>query len=213
MSAVLNWCGKEHIDCLYLLADPHDTESIRLAEKTGFNLTDIRVTLEATDLKRRFFRTPNQKVIVRGYLPDDLPVLQQYARENHTDSRFFNDPNFSRERAAEMYAVWIEKCCNEFKDTVFVAQYNGEVVGYLSCRTGLKSSGQIVLAGVRTQCRNIGIGTRLVRKALHWFDKEGMKTAAVVTQGTNIRALRLYTSWGFYPVRIALWYHKWFLKG
>ena len=212
MSDALNWCKLENIDCMYFLADPHNIESLRLTEKNGFNMVDIRVTLEAMDLQRQFFRAPNEKVIVRDFIPADLPVLQCYASENHNNSRFFNDQRFSLELATELYALWIEKCCTVFNDKVFVAQYQDEVVGYITCRAAANGPGQIILAGVDQRNRSVGIGTRLVQESLRWFHGNGMKTATVVTQGTNIKALRLYTSWGFYPTQIELWYHRWFTK-
>jgi ribosomal protein S18 acetylase RimI-like enzyme len=208
-AAVDEWCGRNRIACLYLLVDSTDTASMRVAEDHGFHMVDIRVTLD-TDLTHaeRFLKQPDGMEI-RECTENDIGPLKEMARTNHVISRFFTDGGFRRERCEELYSLWIEKCFREFGDTVFVALLDGVTAGYIACRLDSGRHGQIILAGVGDTARNRGIGTHLVSAATSWFRQNGAAGAMVVTQGMNIQAMRLYTSMGFYPRSVQLWYHRW----
>lgn len=210
IAAALAWCRKRSIDCLYYLADPSDAAVLRLAESNGFALVDIRMVLEVPKIVRPYADTLHTAVKIRTSLASDSRPLENLARRNHTNTRFYNDAHFSRSKCADLYETWITKCCGEFNDTVFVADYGHAITGYIACRMQKNGTGAIVLAGVHKNARNKGVGTALVCKALEWFHDQGAVSASVVTQGTNIKALRLYTSWGFLPKETKLWYHRWF---
>ena len=73
-----------------------------------------------------------------------------------------------------------------------------------------KAAGQIGLVGVHPDARGNGVGAALVNAGLRWFGSVGARDVAVVTQGQNVTAQRLYQRCGFATSRIELWYHKWF---
>ena len=62
-------------------------------------------------------------------------------------------------------------------------------------------------------CLNTGCvpSKALIAAALDWCEAEGAEEVAVVTQGRNVAAQRLYQRCGFVTQRLELWYHKWFL--
>ncbi len=210
--AIDAWCVRENIACLYFLAEAGDFEATSLAERRGFHLTDIRLEMENTALpvRKEEAKAAPAGCYVREFRMEDLPELQRGARDNHQDSRFFRDSRFSRERAAELYAVWLEKTCRDPDAVVFTAVHKDAPVGYISCGLEKESSGKIILAGVREGHRGLGLGTLLVHSGLKWFRARGCAKCSVVTQGANIPAQRLYASHGFYPARVQLWYHQWF---
>jgi ribosomal protein S18 acetylase RimI-like enzyme len=210
IAAALEWCRQNEIACLYYLADPADPANIRRAEINGFMLTDIRMVLECAQICQPPSRRAPKAVRIRKFRQSDLPELKKLARIIHTNTRFYNDHRFSRAQGASLYEAWIEKCCRDAKTAVFTAEYGRAIVGYLACRMQKGRTGSIVLAGVDTNARNKGVGTALVIRSLEWFYQQGARLATVVTQGANIQALRLYTSWGFLPRETKLWYHRWF---
>jgi GNAT superfamily N-acetyltransferase len=200
------WARDQGMDCLYLLLDAGNGASIRSAEEHGFRLADIRVSLE-----HRLTETPAAPAAgPRACTPEDLPELKRHARLHHEATRFFRDARFPRERAAELYALWLEKTFASPRARVFMTERDGLPTGYIACEIEPENKGRISLAGVDPLHRGQGIGTRLVQSALHWLGQNGALSRRVVTQGANIPALRLYASNGFYPVRTELWYHKWF---
>jgi len=200
------WCAAEQIRCLYLLADGTDPGTARIADANGFRFVDFRVVLE-TYLTAE---PPPPRSTVRPATNGDVPGLAEIARASHTDSRFYFDGGFPRDRCDALYATWIEKSCREgFADAVLVAEHDDRTAGYVSCtiRDGV---GQIGLIAVGASARGAGHGISLVRSALRWFHERGANRITVVTQGRNVQAQRLYQRCGFVSRGGDPWFHRWF---
>jgi len=204
------WCHTRQIDCLYLLADPHDIQTIRTAEDAGFRFVDIRLTLGRSLDAWGGSSAPPDDVIIRNWVKKDLPELEKIARTSFTQTRFFFDPSFPPEKSAEMYAVWIAKSCQGRAQAVLVAEIGASAAGFITCR--LESGrilGEIELVGVSEPARGRGLGGLLVSASLDWFSHHGASVVEVVTQGRNLEAQRLYQRNGFTIKAMQLWYHKW----
>ena len=198
------WCTAEKIKCVYLLVGAEDGESVRTAEENGFHLTDIRITLERT-----ISAPVPMPVSVRVATEPDINEVSAIARSNHSDTRFYFDPGFPRERCDALYATWAEKSCRGYADAVFVAERQGRVAGYISCHDD-KTSGRIGLVGVADWARGGGLGRQLIEGSLHFFAERQLPLVTVVTQGRNVAAQRLYQKNGFVLRSMELWYHRWF---
>lgn len=206
-AAILDWCRVWQIRCLYLLTDADAAETSRAAEDNGFHLIDIRATLEVglDGIAHGGFAAEG----IRPFTESDIAPLIEIARTSHTNSRFYRDPGFARERCDALYGLWIEKSCRGSAQAVFVALRSGKPAGYITCQTD-GESGSIGLFAVAEWARGEGLGGRLVNRSLSYFRELGLKRATVVTQGGNTLALRLYEQQGFQLHSVALWYHRWF---
>jgi dTDP-4-amino-4,6-dideoxy-D-galactose acyltransferase len=209
--SILEWCRARQIDCLYFLGRTDEGNTVRIAEDSGFRLVDIRMTLERHLEGTRPVQGIAGEGIIRACRPGDIPPLRSIAEVAHRDSRFYNDPNFPRELCDALYATWIEKSCRGYADTVLVIELDGEPVGYVSCHLHDDSRGQIGIIGVGASSQGRGLGGILVNASLNWFASQRMTRVTVVTQGRNVKALRLYQKCGFLVQSVQLWYHKWFL--
>ena len=109
----------------------------------------------------------------------------------------------------KFYGKWIERSCGDFADVVLVAILGEKIVGYISCHLDDSCVGRIGLIAVKSNMRSFGVGTGLVKSALKWFSKNGVKIVSVVTQGRNIASQKLYQNCGFRTNSIMIWYHKW----
>ena len=227
--AISEWCEANSIDCLYFLAGSGDPESVRLAERQGFRLVDIRVTLvrgqgsgvrgqgpgagpaggTVLDPRDRRELIPN----IRSARPEDIPALRAIAGVSHHDTRFYSDPNFPPARRDALYETWIEKSCHGYADAVLVAELDGTAVGYITCKLPGGGEGQIGLVGVGPEHQGRGLGRGLVEASLRWFAEHGAPRVTVVTQGRNIAAQRLYQRCGFVTQSVQLWYHLWLKRG
>jgi dTDP-4-amino-4,6-dideoxy-D-galactose acyltransferase len=207
---VQDWCRLERIDCLYFLADCQDTATMALVPENGFFLADIRITLGGNpDL---IAELPASQLIRRGRV-EDLDRLAPIARSSHQDSRFYFDKRFPRQRCDELYATWLRKSFSGYADAVLVAEWNGVVAGYITCRITAPGRGEIGLLGVDARAQGVGLGPQLVRAALRWFKDRAVKQVLVVTQGRNVRAQRCYQRAGFLTDKIEIWFHRWFNHG
>lgn len=228
-AAIDAWCAENSIACVYFLADADDPQTARLAETHGFNFVDIRLTFEHTRLQTRSKSSPSMSsATIRPFKADDIPTLEAVSRASYTDSRYYFDLRFPRERCDALYETWIRRECEAAANdpehhAVVVAQLNGQAAGFVSCHVltpppapprvtgrGESGVGSIGLVGVAETARGQQIGTAVVSTALDWFQERGCDSVTVVTQGRNIGAQRLYQRCGFVTQSVQLWYHKWF---
>ena len=208
VTRILAWCRDQRIRSLYFLADCGDRDTIRLAEKHGFYLVDLRVTLEFS------FEKAGERGAAPAYrfaLPEDAPILKAVARTAYRDTRFYYDEHFSEELCSRLYEVWVEKSIGGYAEAVVVTGEPGKPEGYITCHLNRADKrGKIGLVGVNEAERGRGVGKRLIAGALDWFASQGMTSVEVVTQGRNLSAQRLYQRGGFITSDVKLWYHHWF---
>ena len=215
MTEVMRWAEEVNVDCLYLLADPTDPETIRLAERNRFYFQSVRMVLERSlQTLDDILLPPAEGITLRSGTPNDLPHLRPIARSAYHLTRFFTDPCFPRERSAELYDIWLTKNLHhEMADEVVVAEVDGRPVGYTSCQLAKGTDsreGVIQLVGVDETMRGGRIGQRVLAQACAWLRDHGMTTVSVTTQGHNVPAVRFYERLGFMTRHVQFWYHKWF---
>jgi dTDP-4-amino-4,6-dideoxy-D-galactose acyltransferase len=210
LHAIRSWADLHQIECLYFLANADDAATITLAEEQGFRLRDIRVTLEMS-LPVSSREAAPDSLIIRAFQDKDIETLREISRTAFIQSRFLSDPNIPKDLASSLYDVWIyNSCMKGFADRVIVAELHGTVLGFVTVKIHKSEQfGSIELVSVARQARGKQIATHLVNKALSIFEENGLKSASVVTQGSNISALRLYQKNGFFIQTVELWFHLW----
>jgi dTDP-4-amino-4,6-dideoxy-D-galactose acyltransferase len=198
------------IACLYLLVDGWDDEVHRLAQRHGFRFVDIRLTL-AQSVSVDGPIGAGADLTVRAPQSDDATKLASIATHGYWDSRFYADGRFEAAAVSRLYERWLVGSFDgSLADRVFIAEAGGEPVGYLTSKLDhVQRQGSIGLVGVSPGKRGEGIARALLASALREFAVRGMTTAAVVTQGRNVAAQRLYQASGFRTERVELWFHRW----
>ena len=203
-------CQENKIACMYFLAHGEDQQTLALADGNGFRWVDERLT---------FIRVHGDVEVsadldltgIRRATVDDSPILGETAGDAYEFSRYYFDGKFPRDLCHKFYRDWIQKSVTGgFDDVVFVAEVEGQVAGYISCRRASSNLGQIGLVGISSSYRGRGLGAKLLRRALEWFEEEDLPRVEVVTQGRNLPAQKLYRGAGFALERSERWYHKWF---
>jgi ribosomal protein S18 acetylase RimI-like enzyme len=202
----LEWCATNRIDCLYFLGAADDPQTQVLANVHGFQLVDIRITLERRIKPDEEFGASDSVRTVRDL---DLGALKTIARTAHVDSRFFFDSHFPEERCEALYEAWIERSCSGWADAVFVAQADGSPAGYCTCHLGENGCGSIGLVGMAARDRGRGLGREMLNSALGYFRAHAALRVQVVTQGRNRGAQRFYQRSGFLTESVLLFYHNW----
>jgi RimJ/RimL family protein N-acetyltransferase len=96
---------------------------------------------------------------------------------------------------------WIEKLLENEKETLIVAEINGEVVGWIvflsQNRKRLSHTGSFGMM-ISKSYRGLGIGKMLVKALLDWADKNPLiEKVSLGVFSTNHRAITLYKSMGF----------------
>ena len=78
------------------------------------------------------------------------------------------------------------------------AAYSGETVAGYCIVSIVERQGCLESICVRRDCRGLGIGGRLMEKALAWFEKEGISDITIDVVYDNHEALPFYQRYGFY---------------
>ncbi len=209
----LKVCEESDFECLYYLADFTDPASVELAERHGFHLVDMRVRMVMDLSEISYENGEGNGVEMRSAADEDRCRLEEIAEGSFRDSRFFFDSAFPEEDCRRLYRVWIRNSLKGRygnRDRVFVAELEGEVVGFVSCDIESPSTGRVVLVGVGQEFQGKSVGITMLRHVLRWMAGEGCSHVEVVTQGRNLAAQALYQRTGFRTVEARLWYHKWF---
>lgn len=186
-----------------MLIDVANLELIIDATDRGYDIADIRVTLD-----RPLTRRPPVSVEeIRPFVRTDLPALIKIARRSHRITRFYADLGFPDERCDDLYETWIRNSVDGWAHTVLVAGVGP--VGYCTVHVddGVASIGLIAVEG---SARGRGVGQRLVHGAIWRGYQAGADRMTVVTQGRNIQAQRVFQRCGFRTTSTEIWLHKHF---
>ncbi len=174
-----------------------NTSSVRLLESFGFSLTDVGVTysIKANDFNdiegRAGLKISNS---IKVASTKDIPMLKKMVQSLFTDSRFYNDPFFTKKDADSLYKAWIENSVRGIAaDVVFCIPHKG----FICCKQKGKKQGEIILIGVDKKYQGQGLGRALIEKAVKWFIDKGLPSVSVRTQLKNVAAMNFYTALGF----------------
>ncbi len=195
--------------CLYLSCGISDGGALKEAAKAGFAPIDVRVTLKAHLTPPTSELTERSAIDIGPYRPEDMPHLIAIAHDLSAYSRFNLDPGFDEDAARRLYGRRIQDSCAGRAEITLVARRDGLPMGFATCTAAGATSGALEMVGVRDSAAGTGIGSALVRAALHHHQQAGRPSAVVSVQGRNPRALNFYQRNGFQIREMELVFHCW----
>ena len=219
---VLAWCDENAVRCLYFLCDPNDDDSVSFAEQSAFHMVDIRITMTArfhdrpratTEVKEGAQRGSaiDPQLVVRKARAEDGSDLVGIAEANYETTRFSWDKHFDRDKARELYRVWIERSVNGWADRTLVVERAGVALGFVTLHLDGPRA-RIGLVGIDKDAQGRGVGGALIAAALDDVRAHGNDEIEVTTQGRNVAAQALYQGAGFRASDLRVWYHRWFAR-
>lgn len=148
----------------------------------------------------------SEHITIRHYQPSDLPKLRQITVESFGGVAL-------EQMIEQKLGVWnqrgwkdrkadhIDEDCQANPAGVFIAERDGEILGYITTRIDRPNSrGRIPNMAVVEEARGLGLGRRLIHHALDYFRQEGMQVAVIETMASNPIGQHLYPSCGFEEV-------------
>jgi len=210
---VLSECKAEKVKCLYATFSANDYEALSAAVEHNFIISSIRITLDKdlSNFGNDKVSAVKEFVVEEVVEPEDVQYLVELSREVSKGSRFAFDKKLGLENAGNLYEKWIRNSIQKTTaDEVFFAREmeTQEPVGFIACKNE-KDCGHIVLLGVDVKYRRKGIASIILNRAFSYFKENGLDKVEVVTQGSNIPALRLYQRSGFYNSDVSIVFHLW----
>ena len=177
-----------------------------------FKLVDEKVVLHqelssnSCDLSSDFFTIKSFDKLIHNQ-----QELEKLALESGIYSRFNIDENFKSGEYNKLYLKWIALSIEEKLafDIIIATDKNETIVGFVTLNKKSENLVDIGLVAVSDGFRGKGIGKSLMNYALNKSFELGYKEIQVVTQITNINAMKLYESVGFNIKEKTFVYHYW----
>ncbi len=118
-------------------------------------------------------------------------IIRQYRSKDYWDVLQIDKEAFSPSNAA--YDVYIYL---KYGSAIFVAEFNGKVVGYITIMD-LGEKAKIMSIAVKKEFRRMGIGSKLIDEAIRWCILNDKKGLLLEVRASNIPAQKLYKKKGF----------------
>ncbi len=125
-------------------------------------------------------------LIIRPFKPEDIDRVYEIEAES------FPDP-YHPAFVMELYKL--------YGDTFFVAEYGGEIAGYIiSRKIGFK--GHIIAIAVAKKFRKLGIGRALMEAAERALALKGVTEIYLEVRASNLSAMEFYKKLGYFPANM-----------
>jgi len=152
-------------------------------------------------------------VRIRKARLEDVPVLERMEESYARDQRKLvlkENPKLRpymqrRQGQAREIRKWLRKCIRSTNTLVFLAELEGEPIGFsvISIQTNppirrLRRHGSIDLLYVEKVHRGQGVSSSMMKVALAWFQRRGVRHLSLQVINDNRLARAIYDKWGFY---------------
>jgi len=135
-------------------------------------------------------------------LPQIRPLWNEL-KKHHVEVAGIFSPVFAR-TDWESRLRDLKRKASDGKLKVDLVTRGDELIAYAVSTIDHKCIGEIDSLCVKEQYRGQGIGKQLIRRAIDWMESEGAKSYTLQVVHGNDRAMSLYQSLGFRPVRHVL---------
>jgi len=206
LDAAISESVKKNIKCLYLEIPFGPPEILAYCSEKKFLLTDFRIIISKILSEKTNIVSDNITCKLENKF---YPALEKIAIQISKQSRYIYDPKFGIEWSSRLYKEWVRKSfCEKFCDDFIIYIDNQEPVGIITLK--VKDGVPFIdLLGVLNNKQGKGIGRNLIDNAEKKLYETGYRVLKVITQGHNIKALRLYQSRNFKIENTVLFYHIW----
>jgi RimJ/RimL family protein N-acetyltransferase len=143
----------------------------------------------------------DQKTRIRPVRVEDVEAVLSIQREVVGEKDYFIAVSEEFNKTTEEHHEWIQKIIEHERETMFVAEIEGKVVGWSVFksqeRKRMHHTGSFAIM-LQKDCRNKGIGKLLIYELLHWAEEHPIiEKVSLGTFSTNTRAIELYKKLGF----------------
>ncbi len=214
ITSIIDFCLNSQVKLLIARCSVAQISTVHAMERQNFLLMDTLVYLkkDLTGYTASEYQSP---AIIRLLKPDDTPQVVQVAQDAFTSyyGHYHADPRLDRQKAAEVYTSWAERCCTEpgVANCVLVAEIEGNIVGFRAVRMNSPRQGEFILAGVKPSARHMGIYRAFVIEGVNWCQAQGACEVINSTHLLNNAVQKTCTQLGFEPYQAFHTFHKWFI--
>ncbi|MDD1503143.1 GNAT family N-acetyltransferase [Lysinibacillus sphaericus] len=142
-----------------------------------------------------------ENIKIRVASQEDAEALLEIQKEVLAEETYLITTIDEFQRTVDEQREWIQAKITNERETIFIAQYQGKIVGWLVFqspqRKRLAHTGTFGMM-VLNKYRGLGIGKRLIEKLLEWAEHNPyIEKISLGVFSTNERAIALYKKMGF----------------
>ena len=206
-----------------------DTLSAQVCESMDFSLMDTNVRY-GIDLRRTSVqKLDGPSILVDGLSYEVMPlpfntgklsselndlVKVSWSKSRMAPDRFHSDSRLPVKLADSVYTEWLENSLTgELADTIIVAKFHGEAIGFLALKVRADNIGNIIigsigLGAVDPSMRRKNVYINMVSLGLRVL-KKGADIVETGAQLTNYAPQRAWTLAGLKQVSATYTFHRW----
>lgn len=139
-------------------------------------------------------------MLIREIKLDDAESLINLIKQVESESQFMLFESGERNIGPEQQEKRIEAMKKEGNSTIFVAEENNELIGYLiamGANAKRNKHSVYLVIGILTQYRGLGIGTKLFKQLEEWATEHSIHRLELSVVTRNEAGLQLYKKMGF----------------
>lgn len=149
----------------------------------------------------------NEEIYILNNLSTNSQIIE-IAGSSFKYSRFFNDPNFPKKQAENIYLHWTECAFNQKNKYFIINEIEGQIIGYILFSIDKKYI-KIELIAVSEKFKGKKVGKSLIKSLESFSIKKGINVIKVGTQVDNVSAVQFYEKMGFKYSGCLSLYHLW----
>ena len=139
-------------------------------------------------------------MLIREIKIEDAESLINLIKEVEAESKYMRMEPGERNTTQDQQRIHLERLGKQHNSTIFVAEQEGKLIGYLIAVGGsvkrTKHSAYIVI-GISGQYRGQGVGTALFRRVEEWAGNHHISRLELTVVTTNEAGVALYKKSGF----------------
>ena len=217
IEAVIEYFFQENFDLIIARVGFEWINYINKLEKVGFVIKDAQSTL-FYDLKNKTKAELPKKFSqfdIREFKPSDTETFIKLTRESFDGyGHYFADGRLNYKDCLDTYSDWAYNTCVNPKvaDKIFVADLNGEVIGYLSFKVYNQEGKKYAAGGmgaVHSRYRNLGVFRDVTIAGLEWGIDNELDWEEHNVLASNIPVNKSFMGIGFKPKIFVITLHGW----
>lgn len=171
----------------------HDIPAVHMLEENGFRFMELQLRLSFR-VKPLFEKNPFPQYVFEEVT--DTAILDrviEIATGTFTDDRISNDPLLGPAFAKRRYAAYLERSFTEPNQRLYamINSTDGDIVGFKSHLYLPGNEVQLLLGGLRNDCKNSGLAPLLEHFEFCELAKNGIKRGQTAVSGRNMPIINL----------------------
>ena len=201
------------VKMLTVRIDVADLKRVHAFEAAGYQLMDTLLYYGRSlcDLPPK--RAELEIISCRKGLAKDAEAVARVAHAGFAGymGHYHSDPRLDAAAADAAYVEWAKNSTTHTsaKAPVFVAEHDGQIVGFITLRHNSEDETEIVLNAVQPSQQGRGIYSVLLAHTLNHAHLTGARRAIISTQIINYSVQRVWSRLGFIHERSFYTFHKW----